>query len=97
MKVGHSVQPHDIDPVGHKVEVEHGQGPQGYCETSQDSPHANEEAVGCLDLQVQDKTESCGSKAPCNMPMRKGSDVMICKSRTRMRVVGAKPVIEEAP
>ena len=27
MEVGNSIQPHHIDPVGHEVQVEHGQGP----------------------------------------------------------------------
>ena len=27
VKVGYSIQPHHIDPVGHEVQVEHGQGP----------------------------------------------------------------------
>ena len=58
MQVCNKVEPHDIDPVGHEVEVEHGQGPQGYCTPPQDCCHAYEESVGCLDLHRRNSLSS---------------------------------------
>ena len=53
VQVRHKVQPHHVDPVGHEVQVEHGQGAQCNGAQSQDAQHALQEGVGGLDLQAR--------------------------------------------
>ena len=52
VKVGHDIQPDDIDHVGHKVQVEHGQGSQLDRASCQNGEHAQHEGVASLNLYM---------------------------------------------
>ena len=52
VQIGHQIQPHDVEPIGHDIQLEHGHGAQPQRAACQHSQHALQEPVAGVHLQA---------------------------------------------